>query len=100
MSSVPRATSASSDEKTRVPGATGSPAVVAQQATFPLPGRRSVLVGFWQGPDMKGLGQPGLHLHGVTGDRRAGGHVLSCVVGSDVQVSVQRASGVVVHSDH
>ncbi len=74
--------------------------VIAQQATFPLPGRRSVLVGFWQGPDMKGLGQPGLHLHGVTGDRRAGGHVLSCVVGSDVQVSVQRSSGVVVHSDH
>lgn len=74
--------------------------VVAQQATFPLPGRRSVLVGFWQGADLKGLGQPGLHLHGVTANRSAGGHVLSCVVGADVQVSVQRASGVVVHADH
>ena len=74
--------------------------VVAQQATFPLPGRRSVLVGFWQGPSMKGLGQPGLHLHGVTADRKAGGHVLSCTVGSDVQVSVQRAAGVVVHDVH
>lgn len=75
-------------------------AVIAQQAVFPLAGRRAVLVGFLQGGDMLGIGQPGLHLHGVTADRSAGGHVLSCVVGSDVQISVQRTSGVIVHEEH
>jgi acetolactate decarboxylase len=73
--------------------------VIAQQAVFPLAGRRAVLVGFLQASDMKGIGQPGLHLHGLTADRSAGGHVLSCVVGSDVQVSVQRTSGVIVHDE-
>lgn len=71
--------------------------VVAGQTEFPLGERRAVLVGFWQGDDMKGIGQPGLHLHGVTVDRAAGGHVLACTLGGDVQVSVQRTDGVVVH---
>lgn len=74
--------------------------VVSQQIEFPLSGRRGVLVGFWQGADMKGIGQPGLHLHGVTADRSAGGHVLSCTVGSDAQLSVQRTSGAIVHDEH
>lgn len=72
--------------------------VVAGQTEFPLGSQRAVLVGFWQGDDMKGVGQPGLHLHGVTAARTAGGHVLSCTVGSDVQLSVQRAAGVTIHS--
>ncbi len=70
--------------------------VVAGQTEFPLGEQRAVLVGFWQGDDLKGIGQPGLHLHGVTADRSAGGHVLSCTLGGDVQVSVQRTAGVVV----
>ncbi|MCF8526360.1 MAG: acetolactate decarboxylase [Candidatus Nanopelagicales bacterium] len=74
--------------------------VVAGQTVFALGQERAVLVGFWQGDDMKGVGQPGLHLHGVNVDRSAGGHVLSCVVGSDVQVSVQRTAGVTIHSRH
>ncbi len=72
--------------------------VVAGQTQFPLGEKRAVLVGFWQGADMKGVGQPGLHLHGVTADRGAGGHVLACTLGGDVQVSVQRTDGVVIHS--
>ena len=72
--------------------------VVAGQTEFPLGEQRAVLVGFWQGDDMKGIGQPGLHLHGVTADREAGGHVLSCTLGGDIQLSVQRTDGVVVHS--
>lgn len=71
--------------------------VVAGQTEFPLGRQRAVLVGFWQGADMKGVGQPGLHLHGVTADRGAGGHVLACTLGGDVQVSVQRTDGVVIH---
>ncbi|MDP2013761.1 MAG: acetolactate decarboxylase [Actinomycetota bacterium] len=67
--------------------------VVAKQTVFPLGARRAVLVGFRTGPDFAGIGAPGLHLHGLTADRTAGGHVLSCVAGNDVQLSVQRAAG-------
>lgn len=67
---------------------------VAGQTVFTLGERRAVLVGFRTGADLAGIGAPGLHLHGVTADRTAGGHVLSCVAGPDVQLSVQRASGV------
>lgn len=67
--------------------------VVAKQTVFPLGSRRAVLVGFRTGADFAGIGAPGLHLHGLTADKTAGGHVLSCVAGNDVQLSVQRAAG-------
>jgi acetolactate decarboxylase len=67
---------------------------VAGQTVFTLGQRRAVLVGFRTGADLAGTGAPGLHLHGLTADRSAGGHVLSCVVGPDVQLSVQKATGV------
>jgi acetolactate decarboxylase len=68
--------------------------IVAGQTVFQLGQRTAVLVGFRTAPDLAGTGAPGLHLHGLTADRSAGGHVLSCVAGSDVQLSVQRADGV------
>lgn len=64
--------------------------VVAGQTVFPLGTARAVLVGFRQGPDALGLGQPGLHLHGLTANRSAGGHILSCVVGPDIQISIEK----------
>ncbi|GDX33067.1 hypothetical protein LBMAG15_20020 [Actinomycetes bacterium] len=70
--------------------------VVAGQTLFPLGQRVAVLVGFRTGTDLAGTGAPGLHLHGLTADRSAGGHVISCVAGSDVQLSVQRTFGVQV----
>jgi acetolactate decarboxylase len=68
--------------------------VVAKQTLFPLGERRAVLVGFRTGPDLAGTGAAGLHLHGIAADRKAGGHVISCVAGADVQLSVQRTEGV------
>lgn len=68
--------------------------VIAQQTKFTLDGKKAVLVGFRQGTDYLGVGQPGLHLHGLTSTMNAGGHVLSCTAGNDVQLSVQRASSV------
>lgn len=68
--------------------------VVATQSVFDLGQRTAVLVGFRTGSDLAGVGAPGLHLHGLTRDRSAGGHVLSCIAGPDVQLSVQRADGV------
>lgn len=68
--------------------------VISQQTQFNLNGNKAVLVGFRQGSDYLGVGQPGLHLHGLTHNKKAGGHVLSCTAGNDVQLSVQRASSV------
>lgn len=68
--------------------------VIGQQSQFNLDGNKAVLVGFRQGSDFLGVGQPGLHLHGLTSTKNAGGHILSCTAGSDVQLSVQRASSV------
>ncbi|MBU6280325.1 MAG: acetolactate decarboxylase [Actinomycetales bacterium] len=72
-------------------------AVVATQTVFQLGRRNAVLVGFRQGPDFLGVGAPGLHLHALTTDRTAGGHVLSCMAGPDVQLSVQSLPGVTIY---
>lgn len=71
--------------------------VVAQQVEFDLDRSNATLVGFWQGPSMAGVGAPGLHLHGLTTDRDAGGHVLSCTTGR-VRIAVQVTEGVVIES--
>jgi len=68
--------------------------VVATQTLFPLGRQKAVLVGFRTGQDLAGTGAPGLHLHGLTADRTGGGHVISCVAGDDVQLSIQRTDGV------
>lgn len=71
--------------------------VIANQTIFPLGRTPAVLVGFLQGPDFLGVGAPGLHLHALTADRSAGGHVLSCTAGPDVQLSVQRLPAVTIY---
>lgn len=71
---------------------------IAEQTVFPLGRERAVLVGFWQGRDALGIGQDGLHVHAVTADRAAGGHVLSCTTGPDVQLSIQVVTDVNVRT--
>ena len=71
--------------------------VVAEQVEFDLGRTKATLVGFWQGPSMTGVGAPGLHLHGLTSDREAGGHVLSCTVGK-ARIAVQTTSGVIIQN--
>lgn len=68
--------------------------VVANQTVFPLTDVRATLVGFRTGPDLLGVGAPGLHLHGLTKARDAGGHILGCTAGPDVRLSIQRTEGV------
>lgn len=68
--------------------------VIAEQVEFPLADVRGGLVGFRTGPDLLGIGQPGLHLHGLTRGATAGGHVLSCTTGPGARLSVQRVAGV------
>ena len=68
--------------------------VVANQTVFPLQDVAATLVGFRTGADLLGIGAPGLHLHGLTRARDAGGHILSCTTGPDVRLTIQRTRGV------
>lgn len=68
--------------------------VVADQTVFPMTNVRATLVGFRTGADLLGVGAPGLHLHGLTKTRDAGGHILGCTTGDDVRLSIQRTLGV------
>ncbi len=68
--------------------------VVAEETVFDLDGRRATLVGFRTGADLTGVSPVGTHLHGLTRNRGAGGHTLSCVAGRHVTAWVQRAAGV------
>lgn len=66
--------------------------VATDQVTFDLPGSAAVLVGFRTADDLESVSPPGVHLHGVTTDGRAGGHVLSCTVDAGT-LAVDLASG-------
>jgi acetolactate decarboxylase len=75
--------------------APGVPLAVAteQQAEFELVAVPGTLVGFWSPPYASGLEVAGYHLHFLTDDRTAGGHVLDCR-GRDLRVRVQEESDV------
>ena len=73
--------------------------VVANQTVSPFTDERATLVGFRSGSDAKGIGAPGLHLHGLTTDRNGGGHVLSCTVGADLRLQAMRTRGTQVYTN-
>lgn len=54
--------------------------VVKNQPTFEFNDVEGVLVGFYCPPFVKGINVPGYHLHFLTADRTAGGHVLGFTV--------------------
>jgi acetolactate decarboxylase len=70
--------------------APGIPLVVAteQQAEFELGAVTGTMVGFWSPPYASGVEVAGYHVHFLTDDRTAGGHVLSCR-GSGLRVQLQ-----------
>ena len=70
--------------------APGVPLVVAaeQQAEFELGAVTGTMVGFWSPPYASGVEIAGYHLHFLTDDRTAGGHVLSCR-GSSLRMQLQ-----------
>lgn len=70
--------------------------VVAEQTVFPLQDVTATLVGFRTGSDLLGIGAPGLHLHGLTKARDAGGHILGCTTGPNVRLTIHRTRGVQV----
>ena len=63
----------------------------ARQPEFEFQNVTGALVGFWT-PEYAGtLNVPGYHLHFLTADRSAGGHVLGCS-GAGLQVRIQQVS--------
>ncbi len=70
-------------------------AVVAALAALALvAGVPLASAGSRTGSDLLGVGAPGLHLHGLTKARDAGGHILGSTTGPDVRLSIQRTLGV------
>ena len=51
-----------------------------KQSVFEFQNKSGTLVGFRTPDFMQGLNVPGYHLHFLTADRQAGGHVLDCVI--------------------
>ncbi|MDH7509932.1 MAG: acetolactate decarboxylase [Methanolinea sp.] len=49
---------------------------VRNQSVFVFEGTRGTIAGFWFPAAFDGLNVPGFHLHYITDDRKAGGHVL------------------------
>ncbi|KLK87364.1 alpha-acetolactate decarboxylase [Methanoculleus sediminis] len=54
--------------------------VTANQTVFTFENVTGTAVGFWTPALAKGVNVPGYHLHFITGDRTAGGHVLDMVL--------------------
>jgi acetolactate decarboxylase len=75
--------------------APGVPLAVAteHQAEFELVAVDGTMVGFWSPPYASGVEVAGYHLHFLTADRTAGGHVLDCR-GRDLRVRVQEEADV------
>jgi acetolactate decarboxylase len=71
----------------------GTPLAVAaaHQPEFRTNNAAGSLVGFWSPPYVKALEVPGYHLHFISKDRSAGGHLLECS-GRDLRVAVQHVS--------
>ncbi len=65
---------------------------VAQQTVFELEGAEGTLVGFWCPAYLGEINAPGYHLHFITADRSAGGHVLDLRLG-DVTVHIDETPG-------
>ena len=65
--------------------------VIKEQSIFEFHDVEGTLVGFRSPSYVKGIGVPGYHLHFITKDRSAGGHLLACQT-QDVRVDIDYTS--------
>lgn len=65
--------------------------VVKNQPIFEFHNARGVMVGFRIPDYMKGINVTGYHLHFITEDRKAGGHLLECHL-QDVKIEIDYTS--------
>jgi acetolactate decarboxylase len=66
--------------------------VLEEQSVFEFHEVEGVMVGFRLPSYMEGANAPGYHLHFITGDRDAGGHVLDCQP-QDIKVEIDYTNG-------
>jgi acetolactate decarboxylase len=63
--------------------------VVANQTVFEFENVSGTVVGFWSPEFVDGINIPGYHLHFITDDRKAGGHILDFrVEGAEVELDL------------
>ncbi|MDV2481796.1 acetolactate decarboxylase [Methanoculleus sp. Wushi-C6] len=62
--------------------------VTANQTVFTFENVTGTVVGFWAPELVKGINVPGYHLHFITRDRTAGGHLLDMTVPEDSVVQI------------
>jgi acetolactate decarboxylase len=67
--------------------------VTANQSTFDFHDVHGTIVGFYSPDYVGGLNVPGYHLHFVTDDKKAGGHVLELEI-EDAQLAVDYTSDI------
>ncbi len=65
---------------------------VKRQSYFELEDARGTMAGFWLPEYVKNLNAAGFHLHFITSDKEAGGHVLGCTTG-DVKIEIDYSTG-------
>ena len=65
--------------------------VVKEQTTFEFHDIEGTIVGFRCPDTVKGVNVPGYHLHFITTDRKAGGHLLACQL-QDVTIGIDYTS--------
>lgn len=63
-------------------------AAAATQPEFEFHSVTGTLIGFWTPEYVKAVNVPGYHLHFLTADKQAGGHLLECAAAS-VQIQIQ-----------
>jgi len=68
--------------------------MTAHEHRFPLTDFDGVAVGFWLPPYLGRVNVPGLHLHCLSSDRRAGGHLLEFVSAGRLTIRVMELDGV------
>jgi len=63
--------------------------VVKEQTEFEFHNTTGTIVGFWSPEFVSGLNVPGYHIHFITADRTAGGHVLDLrMTGGDIELDI------------
>lgn len=63
--------------------------VVKEQTEFEFNNTSGTIVGFWSPAFVSGLNVPGYHIHFLTDDRTAGGHVLDLrMAGRDIEIDI------------
>lgn len=74
--------------------------VVKEQTEFEFYNTSGTIVGFWSPEFVSGLNVPGYHIHFITDDRTAGGHVLDLrMTGRDIEVDITQNLNIILPTE-